>query len=77
MSKSRFPLYLADAEHRAVRIAAAHRGETMTGFIRAAIAEKLARVSPTPSVAASEALNAKSAEYSASDALAEASEKPA
>lgn len=58
-------------------IAAAHRGKTMTDFIRAAIAEKLARQRMEQSAPAPDALGAQSAEHSASGALAEANEKPA
>jgi hypothetical protein len=54
MSKSRFPLYLSEDEHRAIRIAAAHSGETMTDYIRVAVVERLTREGTPPRSAPAE-----------------------
>jgi predicted HicB family RNase H-like nuclease len=58
----RFPLQCSEAEHRAMKVAAAQAGISMNQFIREAIQEKIARQhAPTEQ----------------SSALANASEKPA
>lgn len=76
MSKA-FLLHIPDNEHQGLKLAAVQAGTSMNQFIRDAIAEKIERqhmerAAPTP-----DTLDAKSAEHSASGALAEASEKPA
>ena len=58
----RFPLQFTEAEHRALKVAAAQAGISMNQFIRDALQEKIAR---------------QNAEREASIALVKASEKPA
>jgi hypothetical protein len=77
MSNPRFPLHLPVEERKALRMAAAAADMTMTDFIRAAIAEKIARQRMEQTAPAPNALRAPNAEHSASGALAEADEKPA
>ncbi len=58
----RFPLQFTEAEHRAMKVAAAQAGISMNQFVRDAIHEKIAR---------------QNADSKDSAALAKASEKPA
>ena len=58
----RFPLQFTEAEHRAMKVAAAQAGISMNQFIRDALQEKIAR---------------QNAESEAFAVLAKASEKPA
>ena len=58
----RFPLQFTEAEHRAMKVAAAQAGISMNQFIRDALQEKVAR---------------QNADSKDSAALAKASEKPA
>ena len=58
----RFPLQFTEAEHRALKVAAAQAGSSMNQFIRDALTEKIAR---------------QNAETAAPNVLAQASEKPA
>jgi len=58
----RFPLQFTEAEHRAMKVAAAQAGISMNQFIRDALQEKIAR---------------QDADTNVSAALAQASEKPA
>ena len=76
MSKT-FLLHIPDNEHQALKLAAVQANTSMNQFIRDAIAEKITRQHGEQAALASEALNPKGAEYSASDAMAKASEKPA
>lgn len=57
----RFPLQFTEAEHRAMKIAAAQAGISMNQFIRDALQDKIAR---------------QNAEREASTVLTKASEKP-
>jgi len=58
----RFPLQFTEAEHRAMKVAAAQAGISMNQFIRDALQEKIAR---------------QDADTNVSAALAQAGEKPA
>ena len=66
MSK-RFPIDFSDTEHKALKRAAVESDMTMKAFIKAAVAEKIARQTQTAPVAGD----------NGSAALAEASDKPA
>ena len=58
----RFPLQFTEAEHRAMKVAAAQAGISMNQYIRDALQEQIAR---------------QNADSAASTVLANASEKPA
>ena len=73
----RFPLQFSEAEHRALKVAAAQAGESLNHYLRVALAEKIARSANVETAPALPPLPAASAAHSERSVLAEADEKAA